>query len=356
VSSDRLQHIQTIYNDAAPLAAEERTTFLDRACGSDTELRREVESLLAFQQQAETWLDKTAAEVAAQALASEGAGALVDRRLGRYQLLSLVGQGGMGDVYCAVDSRLNRLVAVKTLPSYMATDAHRVRRFEEEARAIAALTHPHICMLHDAGYDDGLHYLVFEYLVGESLSDRMTRELHPLIQTVEYATQIADALVYAHELGVIHLDLKPSNIMLMRSGVKLLDFGVAELRDPGVTASNEVVGATPEPRGRKPGTLGYMAPEQLEGGSTDARTDIFSFGVLLYEMFTHRRAFPHCPETVSAVGASLPPPISQSRPGTPSLVDSLVAGCLALQPSERWQSMTEVLSQCREIRAAIREN
>src|SRR5262249_37939903 len=152
---------------------------------------------------------------------------------------SLVGRGGMGDVYCAVDSRLNRLVAVKTLPSYMASDRQHVERFEREARAIAVLNHPHICILHDAGYDDGLHYLVFEYLVGEPLSARLCHEAHSLTQAMEYAMQIADALAYAHDLGIIHLDLKPSNIMLMRSGVKLLDFGVAELRDPAEPGSIE---------------------------------------------------------------------------------------------------------------------
>jgi len=262
----------------------------------------------------------------------------------------------MGDVYCAVDSRLNRLVAVKTLPSYMAGDQQRVERFELEARAIAALSHPHICILHDVGCDDGLHYLVFEYLVGELLSDRLLREIPSLIQGMEYAAQIADALAYAHDLGVIHLDLKPSNIMLMRSGVKLLDFGVAELRDPGVPVSDEVLEAKSGPRGKTAGTLGYMAPEQLEGGITDARTDIFAFGAALYEIFTQRRAFPHHPRTASALGDGPPAQISNSRSEVPTSLDSLVARCLALKPSDRWQSMADVLAQCREIRAALRES
>jgi serine/threonine protein kinase len=331
------------------LEPQERAAFLDGACGGDIELRREIESLLAYQPQAETFMDRPAFEVAARSLADDGAGLMVNRRLGRYQLLSLVGRGGMGDVYCAVDSRLNRLVAVKTLPSYMAKDEQRVQRFEQEARAIAGLNHPNICVLHDVGYDEGLHYLVFEYLVGELLSDRLSRETQSLNQAMEYGTQIAEALDYAHERGIIHLDLKPSNIMLMRSGVKLLDFGVAELRDPDEPTSNEGAG----PRRRKPGTPGYMAPEQLDGGATDERTDIFAFGAVLYEIFTQRRAFPHHPETVSALRDNPPARIADVRPGLPQSLDSLVTRCLTVEPSDRWQSMSEVLTQCAEIRAAL---
>lgn len=344
----RLQHIQTLYNDALTLAPQERPAFLERACGSDSDLRREIDSLLAYEHQAESYLDTPAFQVAAQALADDGAGLLVDRRLGRYQLLSLVGRGGMGDVYCAVDSRLNRLVAVKTLPSYMARDHQHVMRFEQEARAIAMLNHPHICILHDAGYDDGLHYLVFEYLVGEPLSDRLSRETPSLPHALEYATQIADALAYAHELEIVHLDLKPSNIMLMRSGVKLLDFGVAELR-----GLDDVAETKSEPRAKKPGTPGYMAPEQLEGGATDARTDIFAFGAVLYEMFTLKRAFPHHPETVAALSSKPPDRMSKIRPDVPASLDALVARCLAVNPSDRWQSMNEVLSRCTEVQADI---
>jgi serine/threonine protein kinase len=354
VSSERLQHIQALYNDAASLAPPDRAAFLDDACGGDMDLRKEIESLLAYQHEAETYLDKPAFEVAARSLANEGAGTLADRKLGRYQLLSLVGRGGMGEVYCAVDSRLNRLVAVKTLPSYMASDPQHVERFEQEARAIAVLNHPHICILHDAGYDDGLHYLVFEYLVGELLSDHLCRG-HSLAQAMEYATQIADALAYAHDLGIIHLDLKPSNIMLMKSGVKLLDFGVAELRDPMESASNEAPKSKGEPRKRKPGTPGYMAPEQLEGNETDARTDVFAFGAVLYEILTQSRAFPNQPQTASALGDGPPSSIRKSRPEVPTSLDTLVTRCLALEPADRWQSMSDVLSQCEAIRAALRE-
>jgi len=229
---DTFQQIEKLYSDALALPPDERPRFLDRACGGDPELRREVESLLAYQDKAETYLEKPAFETVAQVLAGEGAGLLVNRMLGRYHLLSLIGRGGMGEVYCAVDSRLNRLVAVKILPEYFAKDPERVRRFEQEARAIAGLNHPGICTLHDVGSDDGLHYLVFEYLVGERLCDRLARERLFMIDALDYAIQIADALAYAHELGVIHLDLKPANIMLMRSGLKLLDFGVSEMRDP----------------------------------------------------------------------------------------------------------------------------
>lgn len=354
MTPDRLQHIQALYNDALALAPGDRAAFLQRACRGDSDLRNEVESLLEYQQQAENYMDKAAIHVAAQALADEGAGVLVDRMLGRYQLLSLLGRGGMAEVYCAVDSRLNRLVAVKILPRFMASDDEHLKRFEQEARSIAVLNHPNICVLHDAGYDDGLHYLVFEFLAGEPLSERLSREELSLNETVEYAVQIADALDYAHELGVIHLDLKPSNIMLMRSGAKLLDFGVAELRYPDTPASSEAPKPKDEPQGRIPGTLGYMAPEQLEGGRTDARTDIFAFGAVLYEMLTRRPAFPLRTEMAWTLDDD-PPRISESRQDVPAALDSLVARCLNRNPSDRWQSMSDVLSHCREIRTTLRE-
>jgi eukaryotic-like serine/threonine-protein kinase len=344
----RLRNIETIYNDALTLKSGERAAFLDRVCNDDGDLRREVESLLAYAPQAETYMATPALQQAAESLAQEGKGTLVARTLGRYQLLSLVGQGGMAEVYCGVDSRLNRLVAVKVLPVYMASDRERVQRFEQEARAVAALNHPCICTLHDVGNEDGVHYLVFEYLAGEPLSERLVKGAVPFPEALEYAIQIADAVACAHEQEIIHLDLKPSNVMLTRTGVKLLDFGIAELRHPDMPDSTDTIRTNTADSGvRTPGTLGYMAPEQLEGRETDCRTDIFAFGAVLYEMFTGRRAFPNPASVLNRP----PTPIATETPTVPPAVDSLVARCLAQNPSERWQSVSEVLARLRDIRA-----
>jgi serine/threonine protein kinase len=356
MSLDRLQLLEKLYSDALSLPPDERPGFLDRACAGDNDLRSEIESLLAYEQDAENYMERPACQVVAQSLAEDGAGLPVDRMLGRYQLLSLVGRGGMAEVYCAVDSRLNRLVAVKILPNYMASDQERVVRFEQEARAVAVLNHPNICVLHDIGSNEGLHYLVFEYLVGEVLSDRLRRDALPLVEAVQYATQIADALACAHEHGIIHLDLKPANIMILRSGVKLLDFGVSELRYPDTATAEEVSmeGSATEPIVRLPGTLGYMAPEQLEGRHTDVRADIFAFGAVLYEMITHQRAFP-VRDRVAAARRLSPPRLLEVRPEIPAPLDDLVTRCLDPEPSRRWQTMSEVLSQCRQVRAGIAE-
>ena len=336
---EHLEQIQSIYNDALALPELERTAFLDQTCANDSALRIEIESLLACEPEAATYLDKPAINFAAESLAREGAGLLVGRMLGRYQLLSLVGRGGMGDVYCAVDSELNRLVAVKVLPPYLVNDLERSKRFEQEARTIAVLNHPHICILHDAGHHAGTYYLVFEYLVGELLSDRLCRGPLPLADALECATQIAEALEHAHEQGIIHHDLKPRNIMLTKSGVKLLDFGIAELR------------YSDEPASTNAGTPAYMAPEQVEGRPTDARTDIFAFGMMTYEMITGRPAF-QARSQANLTASFIDDTACASSPAarqTLTALDSLMRGCLAQHPSQRWQSISEVLNTLRQI-------
>src|ERR1700758_5316395 len=217
-------------------------------------------------------------------------------QLGPYEILSAIGAGGMGEVYRARDTRLERIVAVKILPDHLSDRAELRERFEREARTIASLNHPHICTLHDIGHQDGTDFLVMEYLEGETLADRLKKGPLPLDQVLQYAIEISDALDKAHRKGITHRDLKPGNIMLTKSGTKLLDFGLAKLKQE-VAPANVQLSQLPtagEPltaQGTIVGTLQYMAPEQLEGKEVDARTDIFAFGAIVYEMATSKKAF-----------------------------------------------------------------
>jgi serine/threonine protein kinase len=341
MSPDRLQQIETFYNDALALEPGDRPAFLDRVCAGDRDLRSELESLLSAG--ADSHLDKDALQLAAESLAHAQDSSLMGQVLGRYQLLSLVGRGGMGEVYCAVDSRLNRLVAIKVLPAYMRDNLEWVNRLNEEARAVAALNHPNICTLYDIGTDAGTHYLVFEYLAGELLSERLSKGPLPLKEAVQYAIQMAEAIRAAHQEGIIHCDLKPHNIMLMKSGLKLLDFGIAELRytDQPWPATRTKRTST----GTSPGTLAYMSPEQIEGGETDIRTDIFGFGLVTYQMVAGRPAFCGVDQASlsHAVLNDTPVPTSRLVPQAPPALDFLLSRCLAKQPAERWQSISDVL-------------
>src|ERR1700730_6458350 len=216
-------------------------------------------------------------------------------RLGPYEILSAIGAGGMGEVYKARDTRLDRIVAIKVLHESLAIDSQFRERFDREARTISQLEHPHICPLYDVGEQEGTAYLVMQYLEGETLADRLTKGVLPLDQALRIAIEIADALAAAHRAGIIHRDLKPGNVFLTRSGAKLLDFGLAKAHAPVIAGTGGSMLPTMPPhltaQGTILGTFQYMAPEQLEGQDADARTDIFAFGALLYEMVTGHKAF-----------------------------------------------------------------
>jgi serine/threonine-protein kinase len=253
----------------------------------------------------------------------------------------------MGEVYRAKDTRLERTVAVKVLPSHLSSSPETRQRFEREAKTISQLSHPHICALHDVGSQDGIEYLVMELLEGETLAARLARGALPLEQTLRYGQEIADALDKAHRQGIVHRDLKPGNVMLTKSGVKLLDFGLAKAIAPprekgSLTSLPTQQGLTQE--GTILGTFQYMAPEQLEGKEADARTDIFAFGTVLYEMATGKKAFSGASQAslISSIMTAEPPSISAAQPMSPPALDRVVKTCLAKDPEDRWQSAADV--------------
>src|SRR6267378_3702839 len=277
------------------------------------------------------------------------------RRLGPYEVLSAIGAGGMGEVYKARDTRLDRIVAIKVLPAHLADRAELRERFEREAKTIASLNHPHICTLYDTGHQDEIDYLVMEYLEGETLAQRLLKGSLPVEQALQYAIEISDALDKAHRKGVTHRDLKPGNIMLTKSGSKLLDFGLAKLRQDAAPATplsqlptaNDAITA----QGTILGTLQYMAPEQLEAKEADARTDIFAFGVVVYEMATGKKAFAGKSQAsvISAIMSSDPQPISSLQPMTPPALDRVVKKCLAKESEKRWQAASDVCDELKWI-------
>jgi len=267
-------------------------------------------------------------------------------RLGPYEIMALLGAGGMGEVYRARDTRLDRTVAIKVLPDRLSSPEAR-QRFEREAKTISQLSHPHICALYDVGHEADVEFLVMEYLEGETLAARLARGPLPIEETLRDGIEIADALDRAHRQGIVHRDLKPGNIMLTRSGVKLLDFGLAKAIAPvaprsSLTSLPTQAALTQE--GAILGTFQYMAPEQLEGKEADARTDIFALGCVLHEMATGQPAFSGTTQA-SLIGAILhmePPPVSSAVPLAPPLFDRVVRKCLAKNPDERWQSASDV--------------
>ncbi|MBV8544201.1 MAG: serine/threonine-protein kinase, partial [Acidobacteria bacterium] len=275
------------------------------------------------------------------------------RRLGPYEIVTLLGAGGMGEVYRARDTRLDRVVAIKVLPAHLTANEASRARFEREARAISALSHPNICALYDVGRDGDTEYLVMEYLEGQTLADKLARGPLPRSQFLKLAAQIAEALQHAHRAGIVHRDLKPGNIMITNSGAKLLDFGLAKFADPASQPLDQDETATRrEPltaEGMVVGTYQYMSPEQIEGRPLDHRTDIFSLGVILYEMVTGKRPFVGSSRAtlIASILSSDPVSIRSLQPDSPPDLERIILTALQKNPEERWQTAQDVALQLR---------
>lgn len=333
MTPERWQQVKFVLQEALEIAPERRPAFLDRACSTDHSLRREVESLLSSSNDVRSSFLQS----------SPGAGLRLREGtiLGEFEILSVLGSGGMGEVYRARDRRLDRDVAIKVLPQFVSLDPGRLRRFEQEAKAAAALNHPNILAVFQMGTHEGAPYLVSEFLEGETLRELVRRGPIPPKKASDYALQIAHGLAAAHEKGIVHRDLKPENLFVTRDGrIKILDFGLAKL---GHHAETYALDTMP---GAVLGTLGYMAPEQARGLAADHRSDIFAFGAILYEMLSGKRAFTgeSAADVASAILKENPPRPSKSVSGVPKSLESVIRRCLEKSPDQRFQSVSEVVA------------
>jgi serine/threonine protein kinase len=362
MNPDRWRQIGQLYHSALEMELEERAAFLDGACGDDAELRREVESLLQARQHADGFIDGKVdgvADVINEMAARQQTTSLVGRSLGHYQALSLIGAGGMGRVYLAEDTRLGRKVALKLLPAAFTQDHERVRRFKQEARAASSLNHPNILTIHEIGEasmaEGGAHYIVSEFVEGETLRALLRGGRLDIDKAKTIAEQVASALGVAHEAGIIHRDIKPENLMARPDGlVKVLDFGLAKLTEapaPSVDSAASTLEKLSTTPGMVMGTVSYMSPEQARGQKVDARSDIFSLGVVFYEMLAGRRPFESA--TVSDVIAALltaeAPPLGKYCAEASAELERIIIKCLAKDREARYQSASEMIVELKAL-------
>src|SRR5262245_55269105 len=357
MDAKRWKQIKEVYDRALDLSGDERAGFLAEACAADPELHAEVDSLLRAHEQAGSFLDEPVRELAAESMtACQGEG-LVGKALGHYQIEGLLGRGGMGEVYSAQDTRLNRMVALKILPAGVATDQDRMRRFTREAKAASALKHPNVATIYDIGDHDGTSFIAMEYIEGQTLAAKMSERPLEIVEIVEIAIQVSDALGEAQSKGITHRDIKPSNIMLTPRGqVKVLDFGLAKITMPEWQAvSSDISTASWTETGVVIGTAPYMSPEQALGQEVDHRSDIFSLGVLMYEMTSGCRPFTgaNATEIIDRILHAQPEPIVRFNEHAPAELERIVNQCLDKERERRYQSAGELLQDIRKLRREI---
>ena len=361
MNPERWQQVEQLYHSTLEKEVSERSSFLAGACAGDEALRREVESLLAAEDHAGEFIESPALDVAAKLFAREQAATVSGQIINQYKVISPLGSGGMGEVYLAEDTRLDRRVALKFLPALFTQDKGHLSRFEQEARAVAALSHPNVCVIHEVvKTGNGSHCLVMEYVEGVTLRERLVEGPLPVSEALDVAIQVASALSSAHKAGIVHRDIKPENIMLRSDGyVKILDFGLAKLTDRktprlDVEAATRKIVLKTSP-GVVVGTVAYMSPEQARGLTVDARTDVWSLGVVLYEMLAGQRPFAGATPTdvIISIAEREPAVITTSAMQIQPALGRVITTALAKDRSQRYQTTDELLKDLKRMRREL---
>ena len=362
----RLQTVEEIFHAALEQEPDQVSAFLDTACEGDAGLRREVEALLASDQRAGGFIETSSVGLATKVIQNQQADSLLGRTIGHYKISESIGTGGMGEVYLATDITAGRKAALKLLPLRFTGDAERLKRFQQEAHAVVGLNHPNIVTVYEIGEDHSTHYIASELIEGETLRQRLMRGQMQLSEAVDVAIQVANALVAAHETGIVHRDIKPENIMLRPDGyAKVLDFGIAKLAEqqvPLTTLRDEALSLVETNLGSILGTVRYMSPEQACGGQLDKTTDIWSLGVVLYEMVTGQAPFTGDPpsqsygaagtpkEVMSAILEKEPLPLTSYNKQTPAELQQIISKTLRKDRKERYRSAHELLQALKRLR------
>ena len=357
---ERWEQINDLFQSAVERAPEERAAFLEKACRGDEALWNQVKSLIACYEPAEGFIESPAFEVLPELLTNNTAGAMVGALIGHYHIESLIGVGGMGEVYLARDEQLGRKVALKFLPERLTVDKTQLTRFKSEARTASALNHPNILTVYEIGAEGTRHFIATEFIEGTTLRGLLARGRMSLQDALEIAVQVASALAAAHESGIVHRDIKPENIMVRPDGyAKVLDFGIAKLIEPEVARGDPRAGTTTLLLYAQPGlvigTAQYMSPEQARGQTADARSDIWSLGVVLYEMVAGNPPFSGTTPrdcTVSILNRD-PRPLSGALSDVPLKLESIVQRALRKDRNERYQTIGEMLADLRDLRADL---
>lgn len=347
------QQVDRLFQAALEHTPAKRAAFISEACSGDDSLRREVEALLVADGQAGSFIETPAYALAAKLIDGGDAPAIIGKRIGHYQIISLLGKGGMGEVYQARDLKLDRTVALKILPVEVSADGERLRRFNHEAKAASALNHPNVAHIYEIGEVNGLSYIAMEYVEGRTLVAKING--HPLgvNELVEIGSQIADAMDEAHSKGITHRDIKPANVMLNARGqVKVLDFGLAKIARPAQPITSDISTLAKTAPGVVLGTVPYMSPEQALGREVDHRSDIFSLGVVLYEMATGRLPFAgsSTSEILDRILHAQPEAIARFSYEAPAELERIVRKCLEKERERRYQSARELLVDLKNLK------